>query len=601
MAIVATGQLTLIDLNDSKQLVAYIGSSQPKTVIYNPNDGTYNPNYSTGGKNQILTPQLFIAGTNTDVASSAKSTRWFYQTNGTGTPTEITASGSGYTLATSGVKTLTISSNVLQSNSSMTYICEMVFTDTDTGFDVTAKAEIELVKVTNGQKGDVGTNAITAFITNSAVTLPATTDGTVSVFTGSGTDIYVYDGTTPLTFTTGTAGNGQFTISTTSGISPANGVTLATPTAGSNPNRATYGNITAFAKANDIVTVTYTISGKSLTGATINATVVQTFTKSKAGNDAVFYWLTPDYAVISKNGDTGALVPATVKAQGYSQTGSASAVTTTSFKWLVGTSTDGTTFTDGSVQTATSVSQATNVANLKAIRFRQYLTSVTPSATNFIDEQIVYVVTDGKTGNDSVIASVWTPEGNTLKNSEGNLVAQVRVFKGTGQVAGTAFKWYIQDPTATVASGGDSDSGDGWRKLTSTYNAGVTGYDTDTITIPPSAIAGLESFLCVVTYGGKNYKDAVTVIDVTDPIAVTIIGLNTFKNGVGTTDLTARVYRNGAEIDNAGTEYTYVWSLYNQQNQKITPVYTTKMTGKTITVDGRDFDVRANIICEVSK
>lgn len=32
---VASGQLTLTDLNDAKQLAMYIGASQPKTVIFN--------------------------------------------------------------------------------------------------------------------------------------------------------------------------------------------------------------------------------------------------------------------------------------------------------------------------------------------------------------------------------------------------------------------------------------------------------------------------------------------------------------------------------------------------------------------------------------
>src|SRR5690606_25877665 len=124
MAVVASGQITLIDLNDSKQLVSYIGSSQAKTVIYNPNNGQYVPNYSSTP--QVLTPQLFIAGTSQDLASQAKSVKWYYQTNSAGTPVEITESNSTYELGTGNVKTLTIKSNVLSSAVTMTYICEMV-------------------------------------------------------------------------------------------------------------------------------------------------------------------------------------------------------------------------------------------------------------------------------------------------------------------------------------------------------------------------------------------------------------------------------------------------------------------------------------------
>ena len=68
MTIVASGQITITDLNDAKQLVMYIGASQSRTVIYN-GVSTYVPLYSS--TNQVLTPQLFIAGSNVDVASLA--------------------------------------------------------------------------------------------------------------------------------------------------------------------------------------------------------------------------------------------------------------------------------------------------------------------------------------------------------------------------------------------------------------------------------------------------------------------------------------------------------------------------------------------------
>lgn len=362
MPIVASGQLSLVDLNDSKQLVAYVGSSQARSVIYSPNTNTYVPNYAS--TNQVLTPQLFIAGTSTDIASSAKSVKWSYQVNGGGSIVDITADTTEYTLGTTGAKPLTIKSNVLASNTSMTYICEITYTDASTGFDVVAKAEIELIKVTNGEAGQAGA--------------------------------------------------------------------------------------------------------------------------------------------------------------------------------------------------------------------------------------------DGTSGVNAVLATVWTPEGNTLKNSTGSLKAQVDVYSGTTKVTPSAFKWYIQDPSATTTSGGDADGGAGWRLLNATYNAGVTGYTTAIITIPASAIASVESFKCVATYNSNKYQDVCTVIDVTDPIVVTVVGLNTFKNGTGSQSMTAKLYQNGTEIDTAGTGgYTYSWSLYKQDGTKDT-VFGTK-TGKTITVNATDVDVRANLICEVSK
>jgi hypothetical protein len=595
MAIVASGQMTLVDMNDNKQLVSYIGSSQQRQVIFNPNNNTYSPNYSSA--NQVLTPQLFIAGNSTDIISSAKSVRWFYQTNSTGSLTEITASGSGYTLGTGAVKTLTISSNVLASNTSMTYIVEIVYTDTDTGFDVLTKAEIELVKITNGSDGADAINALAVVLSNEAHVIPSDSAGGSQNYSNSGTTIRLYEGASELTYDgTGTS-NGTWKVTASgSGI-----------TAGSITDSGTYATVgNASAMGGDTGKITYTITGKRANGTTFSLTKDQTFTKSKqgiAGTSPTAYTMIASADALQKDISNN-FTPASITFTAKSQTGNGT-IANYNARWVIEDTTDLSTWTARTVAPTTDESSKTytpSSANVKAVRVKMYVAGGT---TTLLDEQTIPVVSDGATGakgDNSIIGVVWTPEGNTLKNSEGTLKAQMNIYNGTAEVtSGITYKWYIQDPSATASSGGDSDGGTGWRLLNSTYNAGVTNYTTKEITIPASAIASVESFLCVATYGGKKYKDVCTVTDVTDPILVTVIGMNTFKNGEGTTELKAILYRNGAEIDSAGTEYTYTWSLYNQQNVKVTPTYTTTMTGKTITVDGRDVDGRANIICEVSK
>jgi len=296
--------------------------------------------------------------------------------------------------------------------------------------------------------------------------------------------------------------------------------------------------------------------------------------------------------------------PATITFTAKSQVGSG-AINNYNARWIIEDTTDLSTWTNRTVNPTTDEATKTYTPSsnsIKAVRVKMYLAGGT---TTLLDEQTIPVVADGEKGADgtsgqnAVLATVWTPEGNTLKNSTGTLKAQVEVYSGTAKVTPTAFKWYIQDPSATTSSGGDSDGGAGWRLLNASYNADVTGWDTDTIVIPASAIAGVESFKCVATYDGKKYQDVCTVIDVSDPIVVTVVGLNTFKNGQGSTTLTAKLYRNGAEIDSSGTGgYTYTWSLYNQDNTKDT---TFNKTGKTITVNASEVNVRANIVCEVSK
>jgi len=78
-------------------------------------------------------------------------------------------------------------------------------------------------------------------------------------------------------------------------------------------------------------------------------------------------------------------------------------------------------------------------------------------------------------------------------------------------------------------------------------------------------------------------------------------GADTFKNGTGTSQIKAVLWQSGSEIDSTGTIYTYSWSMYDATNNLITTQYSTLNTGKTVTVDGRDFTARAYLICQVSK
>ena len=59
MAIIATGQISIVDLTDGKSLSCYITSNLPKTQIKDPNPGgSINPDWS-GTPKLILTPVIF--------------------------------------------------------------------------------------------------------------------------------------------------------------------------------------------------------------------------------------------------------------------------------------------------------------------------------------------------------------------------------------------------------------------------------------------------------------------------------------------------------------------------------------------------------------
>lgn len=694
MAIVASGQLTLTDLNDSKQLIMFIGSSQQKQVIFNPNGSVYTPNYSSTPN--VLTPQLYIAGTPNDIASSSASTKWYYQTNSAGTPTEITASGTDYTLGTGTPKTLTIKNNVLASNNSMNYICEMQYLDTDTGFTVTTKSEYEIVKITNGTNGTNGVNSVLGVLNNDNCTIPTDSAGNNGNFANAVTTMSVFNGATD------DSANWSYTAT------PQAGAGITGSASGSPANR-TY-TVTAMTADSGYVDIVASRSGYS------SITRRFTINKNKAGINSTSYWLTSSNVAIVKD-INGNYTPTSITFQAKSQSGSSAPASYTG-RYKIYESTDGSAFplktTSGDVPSYTH----TPTAGIKAVKVELYQAGGT---TVLLDDQIINVVSDGATGQDALTTVVWTPDGTTIRNSTGTLTAKADLYKGATTVSsGATYKWYYQDPTSSTAvgGGGDADGGNGWRLMQTianpasssltlngttaggtlpagTYyvkytwltvegetqasseqnivmvannqlkitipafpsgvngakvyvgtatgvnkyqntistsagtltisapinttnpappgtntatvdNWGVTGFTTDTITIPASSIASVESFKCITTYNSNKYAGAVTVTDLTDPIMVTIVGIDTFKNGTGVTSLTAKLYQAGLELDPLGNQgYTYTWYLYDNNNVKMTNVVgwggASSKTGKTVPVDGVDVTIRGNIVCEVSK
>lgn len=126
---------------------------------------------------------------------------------------------------------------------------------------------------------------------------------------------------------------------------------------------------------------------------------------------------------------------------------------------------------------------------------------------------------------------------------------------------------------------------------------GVKGYNTPNITIPANAIVNLEGFKCLVDYDSKIYTDIIVVNDVSDPYNIVVLGTNTFKNGQGSSTFTAKLFRNGEEVDVDGTGgFTYSWYIYNSDDSLNTSF---NKTGKTITVTADDIDNEGRLVCEV--
>ncbi|USK43718.1 phage tail spike protein [Cytobacillus oceanisediminis] len=70
---------------------------------------------------------------------------------------------------------------------------------------------------------------------------------------------------------------------------------------------------------------------------------------------------------------------------------------------------------------------------------------------------------------------------------------------------------------------------------------------------------------------------------------------NVFKNGVGSTALTARTFLSGAEVDADGTFYTYAWSKHDKDGNPVL----FEEAGKSITVSATDIDEKAIYVVDV--
>jgi hypothetical protein len=162
--------------------------------------------------------------------------------------------------------------------------------------------------------------------------------------------------------------------------------------------------------------------------------------------------------------------------------------------------------------------------------------------------------------------------------------------------------------TSSSSSGYDAAFGTGWRKLTDTTGM-YTGTTTATITVYAAAVDSYAVFKCVATDSdsasstyNSTFADVATFIDNSDPIQVVITstGGDVFKNGQGSTVLTAVCYQAGTEIDTEG-KGTYTWTKYTKDGVVDTAWGTTgTKTGKTLAVSNADVDTKATFMVVVT-
>lgn len=140
----AFSSVSVCDLTDVGSLNFYLTSNLPNSVIYDPNQNSasqYSPNWASN--NLKITPVISYNGSSLSLTATGL-TISFTRKEGVGTATALTT---GETVS-SGV--LTVKANKLSTVSSgqLTYICNITYTDPNTGVPISAEASLTYTLVT---------------------------------------------------------------------------------------------------------------------------------------------------------------------------------------------------------------------------------------------------------------------------------------------------------------------------------------------------------------------------------------------------------------------------------------------------------------------
>lgn len=137
----ARGQVTIVDLNDAKQVQLLMDIKYP-VQMYNPDTKVFTPNF--GSDNNVITPKVYVTGNGTNLVS--KLTALAYNVGGT--VVNAGATSGQYTVAAiSAGGALTIKGNI--TGNSLPIKVTAVYHDDETGQDTTLEAQGFVAKTAN--------------------------------------------------------------------------------------------------------------------------------------------------------------------------------------------------------------------------------------------------------------------------------------------------------------------------------------------------------------------------------------------------------------------------------------------------------------------
>lgn len=143
MAILATSQMSIIDLSDLPTLGLYLTSTNPSVVTYDPDTETYIPDWSVN--TLTLTPVIRLDGEVVSIPNSNINVTWSRKYDASA-ETSVESGSNGETVS-NGV--LRVANNKFTTYSTVTYVCTVTYTDPDSSEQVSTQSQMTYSVIKN--------------------------------------------------------------------------------------------------------------------------------------------------------------------------------------------------------------------------------------------------------------------------------------------------------------------------------------------------------------------------------------------------------------------------------------------------------------------
>lgn len=293
---------------------------------------------------------------------------------------------------------------------------------------------------------------ITAALTNATHIIPVNTTGSILNLANSGTDLFVYEGATPLVYDGIGIDTGTFKVTVT--VSGVNAGTASAVTV-NNIEGVRFAKLSAASFATGSTgTITYFVSGKRLStniedtsGTPFSYTLQQTFSKKSSGSSGSAgsaFWFNTSASVVQKN-SSGVFNPTTVTIAGKQAATTAGTISNYSAWYKIFKNNDTVAVYTSSVAQSDTVYTVTDSSTYK-LRIESYSNA---GFTNLIDQETVYIVSDISSNQTNVTARrAYVVVTTTPAATPASLVVD-------GDSLPTAGTWFTPGVYSTTVPAGD--------------------------------------------------------------------------------------------------------------------------------------------------